>query len=92
MTGLQYSELVIVLLSWRVKRPARRERSPECERRRAQAQRKTVLVIAHRLSTVKEADRIALVQDGRIAAEGRHEELAANNSYYEKIVSLQFAA
>lgn len=59
---------------------------------RAQAQRKTVLVIAHRLSTVKEADRIALVQDGRIAAEGRHEELAANNSYYEKIVSLQFAA
>jgi ATP-binding cassette subfamily B protein len=59
---------------------------------RAQAQRKTVLVIAHRLSTVKEADRIALVQDGRIAAQGRHEELAATNSYYEKIVSLQFAA
>ncbi len=59
---------------------------------RAQAQRKTVLVIAHRLSTVKEADRIALVQDGRIAAQGRHDELAATNSYYEKIVSLQFAA
>ena len=49
-------------------------------------------MIAHRLSTVKEADRIALVQDGRIAAQGRHEELAATNSYYEKIVSLQFAA
>jgi len=59
---------------------------------REQAQHKTVLVIAHRLSTVKEADRIALVQDGRIAAEGRHDELAATNSYYEKIVSLQFAA
>jgi len=59
---------------------------------RAQAQHKTVLVIAHRLSTVKEADRIALVQDGRIAAEGRHNELAATNAYYEKIVSLQFAA
>jgi len=51
-----------------------------------------VLVIAHRLSTVKEADRIALVQDGEIAAEGRHDELAANNAYYEKIVALQFAA
>jgi len=59
---------------------------------RAQAQHKTVLVIAHRLSTVKEADRIALVQDGRIAAEGRHDDLAATNPYYEKIVSLQFAA
>ncbi|RIA55774.1 ABC transporter ATP-binding protein [Dichotomicrobium thermohalophilum] len=59
---------------------------------RAQAQHKTVLVIAHRLSTVKEADRIALVQDGRIAAQGRHDELAATNSYYEKIVALQFAA
>lgn len=59
---------------------------------RAQAQHKTVLVIAHRLSTVKEADRIALVQDGRIAAQGRHDELAATNAYYEKIVSLQFAA
>jgi len=41
---------------------------------------------------VKEADRIALVQDGRIAAEGRHDDLAATNPYYEKIVSLQFAA
>ncbi len=59
---------------------------------RAQAQHKTVLVIAHRLSTVKEADRIALVQDGRIAALGRHDELAATNAYYEKIVALQFAA
>ena len=59
---------------------------------RAQAQHKTVLVIAHRLSTVKEADRIALVQDGRIAAQGRHDELAATNAYYEKIVALQFAA
>ena len=59
---------------------------------RSQARHKTVLVIAHRLSTVKEADRIALVQDGEIAAQGRHDELAATNAYYEKIVALQFAA
>ena len=59
---------------------------------RSQAQHKTVLVIAHRLSTVKEADRIALVQDGQIAAQGRHDDLAASNAYYEKIVAMQFAA
>ena len=59
---------------------------------RTQAKHKTVLVIAHRLSTVKEADLIALVQNGQISAQGRHDELAATNAYYEKIVSLQFAA
>ena len=59
---------------------------------RAQAGRKTVLVIAHRLSTVKGVDRIALVQDGQIVAQGPHDELAATNSYYEKVVALQFAA
>ena len=59
---------------------------------RGQARHKTVLVIAHRLSTVKEADRIALVQDGLISAQGRHDDLAATNAYYEKIVALQLAA
>ena len=59
---------------------------------RAQAGRKTVLVIAHRLSTVKGVDRIALVQDGQIVAQGHHDELAATNPYYEKVVALQFAA
>lgn len=57
----------------------------------SQASKKTVLVIAHRLSTVKEADRIALVDGGRIVDAGRHEQLLAGNSYYEKIVALQFA-
>lgn len=57
----------------------------------SQARKKTVLVIAHRLSTVKEADRIALMDGGRIVEAGRHEQLLAGNSYYEKIVTLQFA-
>jgi len=52
---------------------------------------KTILVIAHRLSTVKEADRIALMRDGRIVDIGTHEELVSRNSYYERLVSLQFA-
>jgi ATP-binding cassette subfamily B protein len=59
---------------------------------RAQAKLKTVLVIAHRLSTVREADRIVLLQDGRVAAQGCHDELSATNPYYEKVVALQFAA
>lgn len=58
---------------------------------RAQAGRKTVLVIAHRLSTVKEADRIVLIENGRVADFGTHHELADRNPYYEKIVTLQFA-
>lgn len=56
-----------------------------------QARRKTVLVIAHRLSTVKEADRIAIVDGGRVIDAGRHEQLISGNAYYEKIVTLQFA-
>lgn len=55
----------------------------------SQAGKKTMLVIAHRLSTVREADRIALVSAGKIIDIGRHEDLVANNSYYEKIVALQ---
>ena len=52
---------------------------------------KTVLVIAHRLSTVKEADRIAIVEGGRIVDAGRHDHLMKDNAYYEKVVALQFA-
>ena len=57
-----------------------------------QARTKCVLVIAHRLSTVREADCIALLQDGGIAARGKHDDLVAANHYYEKIVSMQLVA
>jgi ATP-binding cassette subfamily B protein len=53
------------------------------------AHSKTILVIAHRLSTVRDADRIILIGDGRIVGTGQHEELLENNSYYKRIVSLQ---
>ena len=43
---------------------------------------KTVIVIAHRLSTITGADNIAVVQDGRIAAQGRHEQLLADSPLY----------
>lgn len=57
---------------------------------RSQADKKTIIVIAHRLSTVKEADRIALIDGGHVTDLGTHEELAARNDYYKRIVTLQF--
>ncbi|WP_453956182.1 ABC transporter ATP-binding protein [Amorphus suaedae] len=57
---------------------------------RSQAKKKTIIVIAHRLSTVKEADRIALVDSGHVTDLGTHEELVKRNEYYKRIVTLQF--
>lgn len=52
---------------------------------------RTTFVIAHRLSTVRHADRIVVVVDGRIAEEGKHEDLVALNGEYRKLYELQFA-
>jgi len=54
-------------------------------------QGRTSLVIAHRLSTVQRADRIVVLQHGRIVESGRHEELLANGQLYQHLWSLQFA-
>ena len=48
---------------------------------------RTTVVIAHRLSTVQDADRILLLNQGRIAAQGRHEELLATNPLYRRMCS-----
>jgi ATP-binding cassette subfamily B protein len=50
---------------------------------------KTVLVIAHRLRTIAGADKIILLDQGRIAGEGTHRELLAGNNLYEKLYRLQ---
>ena len=50
---------------------------------------KTVIVIAHRLSTIMKMDRIIVVEGGRIAAEGTHQELLEHEGLYQKLWSIQ---
>ncbi len=49
------------------------------------AKNKSVIMIAHRLSTVKNADRIFVIKEGKIAEEGTHDELVANKKVYAKM-------
>lgn len=53
-------------------------------------QGRTALVIAHRLSTVEQADRIIVMREGRIVESGTHAELLASNDYYASLHRLQF--
>jgi ABC-type multidrug transport system fused ATPase/permease subunit len=50
---------------------------------------RTTLVIAHRLSTVREADRIVVVENGRIVEEGRHSELLLAGGTYRRLIEHQ---
>jgi ABC-type multidrug transport system fused ATPase/permease subunit len=52
---------------------------------------RTTLVIAHRLSTVRKADQIAVLDQGRVVEVGNHEELLQKGGYYAHLYSMQFA-
>ena len=53
---------------------------------------RTTLVIAHRLATVKKADRIVVIDHGRIVEQGSHEQLMAANQVYARLAALQFVS
>ena len=51
---------------------------------------RTCLIIAHRLSTIENADRIVVLDKGRIVEQGKHENLLALNNYYSRLYQSQF--
>jgi ATP-binding cassette subfamily B protein len=51
----------------------------------------TTLVVAHRLATIRRADRILVLEQGALAASGTHEELVASAGLYSRLAALQFA-
>jgi len=52
---------------------------------------RTTMVIAHRLATVIDADRIAVIDGGQLVATGRHQELLSSNPLYARLAALQFS-
>jgi ATP-binding cassette subfamily B protein len=53
-------------------------------------QGRTSFIIAHRLSTIRKADRILVIEDGRIAEMGNHAELLKNRGHYYRLYTQQF--
>lgn len=53
-------------------------------------QNRTSIIIAHRLATIEKADKIIVMEDGKIVEQGNHKELLAQKGYYSKLYNIQF--
>ncbi len=51
---------------------------------------RTTFIIAHRISSLKHADKILVLENGRIVERGTHEELIHGNGLYERVYKIQF--
>ena len=51
---------------------------------------RTSIIIAHRLATIKKADKILVMESGQVVEEGRHEELLSKKGYYARLYEMQF--
>ena len=51
----------------------------------------TMLIVAHRLSTIQHSDKIIVMQKGQIVEIGNHNELLANNGFYSELYNAQFS-
>ena len=51
---------------------------------------RTVVVIAHRLATVRRADRILVIEEGELVEQGTHDELMRDSGLYRRLAQLQF--
>lgn len=56
---------------------------------RSVMQGRTTILIAHRMSTVQQADRIIVLRDGEIVEQGSHDELATGSGYYQTVLEMQ---
>ena len=54
------------------------------------ARSRTTIIVAHRLATVKKADRIIVLEGGQIVAQGTHDALVAEGGLYARLAKLQF--
>ena len=76
---------------WRLMRSPLMLTNSASSRLSAMMRGRTSFIVAHRLSTIREADVILVMKDGHIVEQGKHEELLKKQGFYAKLYQSQFA-